>query len=252
MLDLAERRRIAEAFQVADEQVDRDHLISHILAALPSAGEGLVFYGGTALARTHLPEFRLSEDVDLLAKDRAITAATLERALPRALRREFGDVRWLVAPSAVPSEVAPALLATEDGLQVRIQIGKLDFDRSRWPTEPRAIDMRYSDVKSADLVVPTLTAFTAMKSLAWDDRRTARDLADLFALSRLGAIGPAVIELLRKVVGQAVYPASFLSMPQQTRETWSIQLDHQMAETPDPDHCLREVHAAWVSAFEAS
>jgi predicted nucleotidyltransferase component of viral defense system len=249
MLDVTERRRTAEEFQVAGEQVARDHLISHILAALPSLKQGLVFYGGTALARTHLPKFRLSEDVDLLAKDRVSAAAALERILPRVLRREFGAVRWLVGPSAVRSEVVPALLTTEEGLQVRIQLGTLDSDRSRWPTEVRAIYMRYGDVASIELTVPTLTAFAAMKSLAWEDQHAARDLADLFALNRMGTVDPAVIDLLRKVVGRAVHPATFLSMPESTRMTWSIQLDHQMATTPDPDQSLKEVHRAWVRAI---
>jgi predicted nucleotidyltransferase component of viral defense system len=73
MLDSAERRLFADTFQVADEQVARDHLISHTLAAIASLGLSLVFYGGTALARTHLPTFRLSEDIDLLAADRRAT-----------------------------------------------------------------------------------------------------------------------------------------------------------------------------------
>lgn len=249
MLDVDERRRIAEDFQVAGDQVVRDHLISHVLAALPSLHQGLVFYGGTALARTHLRMFRLSEDIDLLAKDRVAAAADIERALPGVLRREFGDVRWLVGPSTVRSEAAPALLTTEEGTQVRIQIGSLDSDRSRWPTEVRAIDMRYGDLESVDLVVPTLTAFAAMKSLAWEDRHAARDLADLCALTRIGAVDPSVISLLRKVVGRSVYPATFMSMPESTRKTWSVQLDHQMAVAPDPDECLREVHSAWVGAI---
>src|SRR5207245_733759 len=92
----------AARFGVADEQVRRDHLISHILAAAATLeGAGLVFFGGTALARTHLPAFRLSEDVDLLADPREEWLARLERHLPRALRRHFGPVGWDPAPSVV-------------------------------------------------------------------------------------------------------------------------------------------------------
>lgn len=72
MLLRDEIRRWATVFGAADEQIRRDHLISHILVALAGLdGDGLVFYGGTALARTHLPTFRLSEDVDLLVTPRA-------------------------------------------------------------------------------------------------------------------------------------------------------------------------------------
>ncbi|MEV4311300.1 nucleotidyl transferase AbiEii/AbiGii toxin family protein [Actinocrispum sp. NPDC049592] len=250
MLDDEERREVARRFLVADDQVVRDHLISHVLAALAGMGQDFVFYGGTALARTHLPEFRLSEDIDLLAKDRAAVAGALEGTLPRRLRREFGAVEWVVAPSRV-GEADPALLSTEDGVQVRVQVGVLDSDRARWPTEVRPIIMRYSDVEAVSLRVPTLRAFAGMKAFAWESRHAARDLADLRELARLGAIDAGVIALLRNTIGRTVYPVEFTRMPEGTRAGWSVQLDHQMAATPDPDVCLSEVHSAWVAALSS-
>ncbi|GAB3914329.1 hypothetical protein GCM10029964_125510 [Kibdelosporangium lantanae] len=171
MLDPDERRTVAARFGAAEEQVARDHLISHILAALPELTPDIVFYGGTALARTHLPDFRLSEDIDLLARDRPTTAAALQTRLPRALRREFGPVRWVVGPAEVRNEAASALLSTEDDLRVRVQIGVLDHDRSRWPLELRTVHMRYADVDPVTLRVPTRTTFVAMKMFAWENRR---------------------------------------------------------------------------------
>ena len=68
MLAPAELAAVADAFGVSDAQVRRDHLISHLLAALSgSARDRVVFFGGTALSRTHLPDGRLSEDLDLWA-----------------------------------------------------------------------------------------------------------------------------------------------------------------------------------------
>jgi hypothetical protein len=58
---------VAQQFGVALEQVHRDHLISSILAALQAHAGDLIFFGGTALARTYLPAGRLSEDIDLIA-----------------------------------------------------------------------------------------------------------------------------------------------------------------------------------------
>jgi predicted nucleotidyltransferase component of viral defense system len=73
-----ERDSIAAQFGVPTEQVERDHLISHVLAFLSTTlGEQVQFIGGTALARTHLPGGRLSEDIDLIAiDDRKSVAAT--------------------------------------------------------------------------------------------------------------------------------------------------------------------------------
>ena len=66
---LAEMEQVATAFGVGMEQVRRDHLISHVLAAIASdiSTDDLVFFGGTALSRTHLADARLSEDIDLIA-----------------------------------------------------------------------------------------------------------------------------------------------------------------------------------------
>lgn len=75
-LDDTEARAVAEELGVAFEQVRRDHLISLILATLSDGlADRLVFFGGTALARTHLPHGRLSEDIDLITPEHRPTVA---------------------------------------------------------------------------------------------------------------------------------------------------------------------------------
>ena len=55
MISRAELAEWAERFGVAAEQIQRDHLISHVLAALSlEADVGTMFYGGTALCRSYL------------------------------------------------------------------------------------------------------------------------------------------------------------------------------------------------------
>ena len=91
MLDPDQLQGVAETFGVDESQVLRDHLISHLLAAISAeAAEQIVFFGGTALARSLIPDGRLSEDIDLIAAGtRTAIAQRLTTALPRALRREF-------------------------------------------------------------------------------------------------------------------------------------------------------------------
>ena len=93
VLDPQELSRTASAFGVTEDQVRRDHLISHILAALASLGLPVVFFGGTALARTWLTDpangGRLSEDIDLYSAQCQDVAQPLTRQLPIMLRREF-------------------------------------------------------------------------------------------------------------------------------------------------------------------
>jgi predicted nucleotidyltransferase component of viral defense system len=90
-----ERDLVAAQFGVSTEQVERDHLISHVLAFLSTTVRDRVhFIGGTALARTHLPDGRLSEDIDLIAiDDRASVAAALDAALPVRFRARMADSR---------------------------------------------------------------------------------------------------------------------------------------------------------------
>ena len=234
-------------FGAADAQVRRDHLLSHVIAAVAHADGEWVLYGGTGLARTYLPSFRLSEDLDLLAHLRRTAVAELERVVVRRLRREFGTVQWQPPLSAAP-ENAPVVLRTDEGSAVRIQVGELDADRRRWPTEVRDVVLRYSDVEPAQLAVPTIPAFVAMKTAAWEDRHAARDLADLAALASLGAVGPEAVSVLRSATGRTVYGYLFNRLPERTRATWSTQLAHQMQELPDPEECLDTVRRAFERA----
>ena len=59
---------VATQFGVASAQVEQDHLISHLLGYVSvHFADRVVFVGGTALARTHLVDGWLSEDIDLIA-----------------------------------------------------------------------------------------------------------------------------------------------------------------------------------------
>ncbi|WP_310178135.1 MULTISPECIES: nucleotidyl transferase AbiEii/AbiGii toxin family protein [Nocardiaceae] len=54
----------------------------------------VLFVGGTAFARTHLVDGRLSEDIDLIAVgSRSEVARDLDRALPRAVMRSHAQPR---------------------------------------------------------------------------------------------------------------------------------------------------------------
>ncbi|MGN2636874.1 nucleotidyl transferase AbiEii/AbiGii toxin family protein [Nocardia takedensis] len=188
-LDPDERAATATEFGVAHAQVERDYLISLILGHLSSThAESLIFFGGTALARTHLPNGRLSEDIDLIAiTPRSRLAAELTRTLPRSVQRQFGRLEWETSLSAV-IDTEPARLITPDG-RIGIKIQLLSrTGTTRWPTEPRRLTQRYRNTSPATLSVPTRPAFAAAKAVAWYDRAAPRDLWDLWALARINAI----------------------------------------------------------------
>jgi predicted nucleotidyltransferase component of viral defense system len=82
MLSPEELAAVSAAYGVAEEQVLRDHLIGHVLAAVAAASADVVFFGGTSLARTHLADpasgGRLSEDIDLWSATPLETARLLD------------------------------------------------------------------------------------------------------------------------------------------------------------------------------
>jgi predicted nucleotidyltransferase component of viral defense system len=238
---------VAASYGVAEEQVRRDHLIGHTLAAIAAASADVVFFGGTALARTHLADpasgGRLSEDIDLWSESRRETAQLLEKAIPRALRREFPGVEFTVGLSAVRA-VDPAQLATPDGLRLRVQLLDADGGHAHWrmwPTEARLLAPRYSDVQATRLVVPTLPAFVAMKLTAWLDRRAARDLFDLASLARLGAVSTESLELAEAALG---YRPSAAMLRLEPQGDWIIELSNQISDPGTAQACLADVMAA--------
>lgn len=123
MLDPAEETAVADQFGVARPQVRRDHLISHLLAALSThAADEVVFFGGTSLSRTFIPDGRLSEDIDLIAvHERRGAAELVASCLVRGVRREYPGLRWEPHLTAV-RDTEPAVLVSPEGLTVRVQL----------------------------------------------------------------------------------------------------------------------------------
>jgi hypothetical protein len=95
VLDQQELSLWAARFGVAPAQIRKDHLISHLLAGIghSAAVERAVFFGGTALARTHLGDRRVSEDIDLWAESARDVFTVLADELPRYVRREYPGLR---------------------------------------------------------------------------------------------------------------------------------------------------------------
>ena len=249
-MSVDERDSVAVQFGVSPEQVERDHLISHLLAAISRGfGDRLHFIGGTALARTHLASGRLSEDIDLVALDnRAVLAAELDAALPRSVARSYGRLEWAPSLSNVP-DTGAAHLRSASGVSVKIQLLSAR-GRSVWPTEPRDLEQRYSDVPPAELLVPTLPAFVAGKTATWHDRRASRDLWDLWALNDIGAIDGAAGVLYRRYGPTNRLPAPQLFDRAPDEDSWNAQLAGQTRLVISAEIALAAVRDAWARVAE--
>jgi predicted nucleotidyltransferase component of viral defense system len=246
-----ERHSLATQFGVSITQIERDHFISHLLAFLSREfGNRIQFIGGTALARTHLPTGRLSEDIDLIAtQDRKVLAQDLDRELPRALARTHGRLT-LEPPLSHTADAIPVLLRTTNGTAVQLQLLSAR-DRASWPTEQRRLVQRYKDAPAAELSVPTLPAFAASKTVTWADRHAARDLWDLWALSQIGAIDAAAAELFRRHGPTNKLPAPHLFLRAPSDAEWQSQLAGQTRLTVSANEALIAVRNAWGHASQA-
>lgn len=251
-LDPAEAAAVRDRFGVADTQVLRDHAISHVLAALSAAGlaDALLFIGGTALSRTHLPELRLSEDIDLITtEDRSVVGPAIEQAVARGLQRSHGDVVWL-PPLAETHGAQSSVLVVADTITIRVQLlGATGY--SRWPVERRALEQRYSDAPPASLTTPTAAAFAGWKAATWFDRQAPRDLYDLWGLGRAGLIDVEAAHLFRThgPTGGDVQPWMFDRAP--TVEQWTTALAHQGRIAIGPVDARDEVRRRWADAVAA-
>ncbi|WP_046322203.1 nucleotidyl transferase AbiEii/AbiGii toxin family protein [Mycobacterium sp. UM_Kg1] len=244
-MDPDERDSVAAQFGVSAEQVERDHLISHLLAFLSrDFGDRIHFIGGTALARTHLPQGRLSEDIDLVAVgSRKDVAQELDAALPRAVARTHGRLSVEPALSATP-DVRGVVLRPRGGSPVRLQLLSAR-ERTVWPTERRILVQRYTDALAAELLVPTLPAFAASKTATWTDRHAARDLWDLWALSRIGAIDAAAAALFRRHGPTNRNPAPHMFNRAPSDAQWHAQLAGQTRLNVSATEALKIVRETW-------
>jgi len=244
-LDLVELTSVADQFGVSEEQVRRDYVISHLLALISDelAGE-ILFFGGTALARTHLLNGRLSEDLDLIAvSPRRDVATALDRLLPRGASRATGALRWNPSLSAV-RDTAAAALEGPHGVRLKVQLLRGEH-YAAWPTERRALHQRYADAPAATLSVPTRAAFTAWKTATWADRKAPRDLWDLHALAGLGAVDRDALALYRRhgPTNRAPAPDLFREAPRE--EAWRAALAGQTRLSVTAAQALAEVRRAW-------
>jgi predicted nucleotidyltransferase component of viral defense system len=240
---------VAEQFGVEPAQVRRDHLISHVLAAIARAipDGDLVFFGGTALARTQLIDSRLSEDIDLIClAPRSEVSARIQDAVRAGVLRTHGRPTW-TPELTTTRDAQSAVLSVPDGTSIQIQL-IASTGYPAWPTEVADLHQRYSDAPPARMRVLTPDAFVAAKMTAWLDRRTPRDLYDLAALADGGLISTGAIQCFaRHGPTSKPLPARTFRDPPAPAD-WERALAHQTRLTITAAEALGRVGRAWKTA----
>jgi predicted nucleotidyltransferase component of viral defense system len=247
---LADMERVAARFGVGMEQVRRDHLISHVLAAIAAdiSTDDIVFFGGTALSRTHLADARLSEDIDLIARiPRGDLAKQIESAVRRGLARSHGRPTWQPALTGTTGS-QPTILSVPDLTSVQVQL--LGGEGYPWPTEVAQIEQRYSDAPPARLRVLTADAFAAAKLAAWIDRGSPRDLYDLWAMSERNLIGPSALRAFTAHGPFGAPPTAWVFDQTLDEGEWMRALGHQMKLHVTARQAIDVVRQAWADAAQ--
>ena len=241
MLDFNEAAEVQKIFVSTPMQVRRDHAISHVIAALQDMHSEMIFFGGTALARTYLTQGRLSEDIDLYSSNRHSLCREIDE-LPEMIEQEFPRATWDRLPSQT-SDFQNALLNCDTSIQIKVQV--VDSQTRGWskvPTTMTNIHQRFSDVSETKLFTPTFDGFVAMKALAWFDRRSARDLFDLEGLSHKGEVTQGARELIDQLIG---FRLSRKMMMGRVVGLWHEELAHQTKLDKSEDECLERLLAWW-------
>ncbi|MFT7474222.1 MAG: putative nucleotidyltransferase component of viral defense system [Verrucomicrobiales bacterium] len=238
MINSTEVHDFAQRFGVPAEQIRRDHLISHALVALESNQSGrLVFFGGTALCRTWLPDLRYSEDIDLLVET-LDQSEGLRRSISLGLRNDFPNATWTKV--GLRHDVETWNLTFED-LTVKVQFA---LWRTGWeeaiPQTTAPIELRYSDLPdTATFIVPTASGFAAMKLIAWLDRSAPRDIYDLAALAEADMIDNASLKAAKKIIGYEPKATMITNVPMgAVRSDWESELVHQISNPKSLDGCI--------------
>ena len=253
-LTTAEAAEWAARFGVAEAQVRHDHVLSHLLAVLARHADALVFYGGTALSRTFLPDLRLSEDIDLLTVGpRRDIAPVLDDAIRTVLEPAFGPVTadpWL---SDARRDTQASILHIGDA-DVRMQL--IDSRAyTPWPTQTATVSLRYQGLGDVRMTTLTSAGFVGAKTTAWCDttRNAPRDLYDLWALDRAGLIDADAARLFRRLGPTGGYPRErMLPTAPPTEAEWQAALAHQCIPQVTAHEAHEAVTAAWHRAITAA
>ncbi|WP_433673795.1 nucleotidyl transferase AbiEii/AbiGii toxin family protein [Microbacterium gorillae] len=242
VLEPTEQAAVQEVFGVGPEQVLRDHAISHTLAAIATVGaDDVVFFGGTALSRTQLPDLRLSEDIDLIARgNRRSVAERIESAIESELGRSLGTVTFEPPLSATKGSEPSVLAVGTSRFQIQLLRG---VDQPAWPTEVIDIEQRYSDAPPARVRVLTPAAQVAAKLAAWHDRAAPRDLYDLWALASSGAISGEAARVFGRL-GPLTEARSIQFTRIPTDAEWEAALGHQCIIEVTPAEAARVIRDA--------
>ncbi len=175
-------------------QVEQDLIICRALVDLyshPIVAENLVFRGGTALFKLHLPPARYSEDIDLVQKKAGPIGPVMD-----AVKEKLNP--WLGEPKRKQSEGRVTLIwrvESEEGIPLRLKVeinSREHFAVLGYQQIPFAMTSRWH-TGQVSITTYGRDELLGTKLRALYQRKKGRDLFDLWHASRAITVNPESI-----------------------------------------------------------
>ena len=241
-------KRQADKDRLTAGPVERDYVLTHVLAAISAgdAGAQVVFKGGTALRLCHFDSYRYSADLDFSLID-GLDVAGARDLVGEALR----DCRERLGfPTLHLNDALPPRIEYVGPLGAKARTLKLDLadDELVENTTMLPIVTRYPDQEPRECLVYTLEEVAAEKLRCVIQRVQCRDLYDLHELLVVRGIDAQAIWPLfeRKATQREVDPGRFAGRFVDREPEWQRRWDNELSEylageTPHFDGVLRAV-----------
>jgi len=175
-------------------QVEQDLVISRALVELyrhPLVAEHLVFRGGTALFKLHLPPARYSEDIDLVQKTPGPIGPLMD-----AIKEKLDP--WLGEPKRKQSEGRVTLIwrfGSEEGLALKLKVeinSREHFSVMGYRQFPFSVASRWYD-GTALITSYHCDELLGTKLRALYQRKKGRDLFDLWHTASTQEVEPEAV-----------------------------------------------------------
>ena len=252
MLNLNQFTAIADSDGVQVPTVERDYVMSHVIAMLADqpVSAHLEFKGGTALRLCHFEEYRYSADIDFNITDEIKPADALE-GLSRALaetKDSMGITHLELSEDAQNIEfVASRRQQNPDRIKLDISDDELlEATGSRVP-----VILRYEDqVVSEGLPTYSLTELASEKLRCILQRLQCRDAYDLHRILcdsdlEISEVWPRFeVKARHKSVDPSSFKSRFDRRMDQYRTRWEDEMSGYTADYPPFDRLERELRRA--------
>lgn len=222
--------RIADRQDVDAKTVERDYVLTHVLAAIARQTnvDRIVFKGGTALRLCYFAEYRYSADLDFSLREGAELQKVLDavQAALQELGEQVGFPHLTLSPDGRRVEYVGPL-----GKQREIKLDIATDELIEQSTMRPLLD-RYPDQPEVQVDVYTLNEIAAEKLRCVIQRLQARDLFDLHELLVINRIDVADIwpAFQRKARHKQIDPGRFAEMFEKRLPHWRDRWQDEMSE----------------------